>query len=82
MDLFKNPMEWGYIGINGVNSIERPTRVQEHTGPAYVPGDLLLGLLGLQPNRGAVGYTFKEPEDHRDYRKFQRELRRYLDRGY
>lgn len=80
MNLFKNPMEYGYIGINGVDGFERPTRVQEHTGPAYVPGDILLGLLGLQPNRGAVGYTFKEPEDHRDYQTFQRNLRRYLNK--
>lgn len=82
MDLFKNPMEYGYIGINGENGFERPTRVQEHTGPAYVPGDIILGLLGLQPNRGAVGYTFKEPENHRDYQTFQRNLRRYLNKGW
>lgn len=62
-------------GYRGVAEIEQPKRVQEHTGPAYVPGDILLGLLGLQPNRGAVGYTFKEPENNTEYKNFIKNLR-------
>lgn len=47
--------------IRGVNLLtESPKFVQEHKGPAYVPGDILLSLLGLQPNRGAVSYNFPE----------------------
>lgn len=62
-------------GYKGVAEIEQPKKVQEHTGPAYVPGDILLGLLGLQPNRGAVGYTFKKPENNTDYKNFIKNLR-------
>lgn len=62
-------------GYKGVAEIEQPERVQEHRGPAYVPGDILLGLLGLQPNRGAVGYTFKEPENNTNYKNFVKNLR-------
>ena len=62
-------------GYKGVTEIEQPERVQEHTGPAYVPGDILLGLLGLQPNRGAVGYTFKGPSKNSQYQTFVKNLR-------
>lgn len=63
-------------GYKGVAEIEQPKKVQEHNGPAYVPGDILLGLLGLQPNRGAVGYTFKTPGGNSDYRNFITNYRR------
>lgn len=62
----------GYIGIE---DIEKPERKQEHYGPDYVPGDILLGLLGLRPNRGAVAYKFKAPDDNVQYRDFIRNLR-------
>lgn len=62
----------GYLGIS---KIETPKKVQEHTGPAYVPGDILLGFLGLQPNRGSVGYTFKTPGENSKYRNFVNNLR-------
>lgn len=62
-------------GYKGVIEIEQPERVQEHTGPAYVPGDILLGLLGLQPNRGSVGYTFKQPGSNSEYQSFIKNLR-------
>lgn len=63
-------------GYKGVADIEQPKKVQEHTGPAYVPGDILLGLLGLQPNRGSVGYTFKTPGANGQYRTFIKNLRK------
>lgn len=62
-------------GYKGVAEIEQPTKVQEHTGPAYVPGDIILGLLGLQPNRGSVGYTFKNAANNTDYKNFIKNLR-------
>lgn len=68
----KNLRKNGYVALK---NFEKPTRVQEHTGPAYVPGDILLGLLGLQPNRGAVGYTFKDSESNEDYKNFVKNLR-------
>ena len=80
-ELFYNPTEYGYIGIDTIEGFERPTMEQEHTGPAYVPGDLLLGFLGLQPNRGAVGFTFKEPAKNSEYQRFLRNLRRAKQKG-
>lgn len=62
-------------GYKGVAEIEQPEKVQEHTGPAYVPGDILLGFLGLQPNRGSVGYTFKKPSKNSQYKSFVNNLR-------
>lgn len=63
-------------GYKGIAEIEQPKKVQEHTGPAYVPGDILLGLLGLQPNRGAVGYTFEGPATNTQYRSFVDNIRK------
>lgn len=80
-ELFYNPMEYDFIGVDSIEGFERPTMEQEHTGPAYVPGDLLLGFLGLQPNRGAVGFTFKEPKNNPEYQKFLRNLRRARKAG-
>lgn len=68
----KNLKNNGFIAMK---SFEKPTKVQEHTGPAYVPGDILLGFLGLQPNRGAVGYTFKTSDNNDEYQNFLRNLR-------
>lgn len=62
-------------GFVAMKDFEKPTKVQEHTGPAYVPGDILLGFLGLQPNRGSVGYTFKTYENNKGYQDFLRNLR-------
>lgn len=63
-------------GFKSIEDIETPTMKQEHTGPAYVPGDILLGFLGLQPNRGSVGFTFKSPEEHSEYQEFFTNLRK------
>lgn len=73
MAFLKNLKKNGY---KGVSYIEKPKKVQEHTGPAYVPGDILLGFLGLQPNRGSVGYTFKTVGDNEEYKTFVENLRK------
>ena len=73
MAFLKNLKKNGY---KGVSYIEKPKKVQEHTGPAYVPGDILLGFLGLQPNRGSVGYTFKNIGNNEEYKTFVENLRK------
>lgn len=75
-NFLENLINRGYMGIE---SYETPKKVQEHNGPAYVPGDLLLGLLGLRPNRGAVAYKFKEPKYNNSYQTFLRNLRNLDD---
>ena len=68
----KNLKKNGFVALK---DYEKPTKVQEHTGPAYVPGDILLGFLGLQPNRGSVGYKFKDYDNNEDYKSFVSNLR-------
>lgn len=66
------------LGANGykkIFSVEEPEMEQEHNGPAYVPGDLLLRMFGFDPNRGAVGFKFKEPQNHEGFQKFLQNLR-------
>lgn len=66
------------LGANGykkIFSVEEPEMEQEHNGPAYVPGDLLLKMFGFEPNRGAVGFKFKEPQNHEGFQNFLKNLR-------
>lgn len=66
------------LGANGykrIAGVEEPTMEQEHNGPAYVPGDLLLRMFGFEPNRGAVGFKFKEPQNHEGFQNFLKNLR-------
>lgn len=75
---FDNFKKNGFVSIE---DIESPEFEQEHTGPAYVPGDILLGLLGLQPNRGSVGYKFQEPKNHKEFQEFLQKLnKQYYER--
>lgn len=65
------------LGSKGIKIVdyEQPTQVQEHTGPAYVPGDLLLSLFGLGRRTGAVGYNFDEPQNNTSFQRFLNNIR-------
>ena len=56
---------------------EKPSAKQLHYGPDYVPGDIILNILGGKRSTGEVEYSYPKIMDNQSFQSFIKNLRNY-----